>query len=228
MDIKTFFSALFGMLTVLVDNSTKEIWFLNDEVCKALGYANPRDAFYRHVDFEDRKALKYVDCRDSRQSKLWSNPMDKHDKMLINESGLYSLIFGSRLDSCKEFKHWITSEVLPSIRENGGYILGQENLSEEEQNNLKAEITSLQDKVEVLTNKNTQLERKINHLNKETVKLRTDSDDLSMMCEKLIDETISYINELRALKQSQEKVNDYKPAPAIDKIIRVDKEGFLI
>lgn len=83
--------------------------FCANDVCSALGYSNTRDAVARHVDAED------VVKRDTLTNG-GNQPMT-----YVNESGLYALIFGSKLESAKEFKHWVTSEVLPSIRKTGGY-----------------------------------------------------------------------------------------------------------
>ena len=83
--------------------------FCAADVCAALGYSNTRDAVVRHVDEED------VVKRDT--------PTNSGNQLMtyINESGLYALIFGSKLETAKEFKHWVTSEVLPSIRKTGKY-----------------------------------------------------------------------------------------------------------
>lgn len=97
-----------------------EPWFVGKDVAKALGYSNARDALLKHVDEEDKGVAK---C---------DTPGGKQEMTLINESGLYALIFGSKLDSAHKFKHWVTSEVLPSLRKNGGYIMNQENMSSEE------------------------------------------------------------------------------------------------
>ena len=105
----------FGELrTVEIDG---EPWFVGKDVTGILGYTNPTKALTDHVDEEDmtfNESLKL-----SRQRGAW----------LINESGLYSLILSSKLPSSKEFKHWVTSEVLPSIRKNGAYISNQENMT---------------------------------------------------------------------------------------------------
>lgn len=81
-------------------------------MCKVLGYSNPRKALSDHVDEDDK--TDGVTIRDSMGRN--QNPI------LINESGLYALIFGSRLESAKRFKHWVTNEVLPSIRKHGAYM----------------------------------------------------------------------------------------------------------
>ena len=84
-------------------------WFNANDVCKALGYVNPRDAVADHVDEED------VAKRDTltRGGKQESN--------FVNESGLYALIFGSSKPRAKRFKRWVTSEVLPTIRKTGSF-----------------------------------------------------------------------------------------------------------
>lgn len=93
-----------------------EPWFIGRDVAEVLGYNNTRDALRRHVDAED-KGVANCDTLGGKQ-----------ELTAINESGLYSLIVGSKLPSAKKFKRWVTSEVLPSIRKHGGYIAGQENL----------------------------------------------------------------------------------------------------
>lgn len=108
----------FGELTVIEKDG--EFFFLGKEVAEKLGYSNTRDALARHVDIEDRADVGIHDGRQMRSMTA------------INESGLYSLILSSKLPSAKKFKHWVTKEVLPSIRKNGGYIAGQEKLTNEE------------------------------------------------------------------------------------------------
>ena len=107
----------FGELrTVEIDG---EPWFVGKDVATALGYSNTRDALSRHIDNEDKTSVVIPDSGSNYKSKT----------TLINESGLYSLILSSKLPSAKEFKHWVTSEVLPSIRKNGAYIRNQENMT---------------------------------------------------------------------------------------------------
>jgi prophage antirepressor-like protein len=108
----------FGELTVIEKDG--EFFFLGKEVAEKLGYSNTRDALARHVDIEDKADVGIHDGRQMRSMTA------------INESGLYSLILSSKLPSAKRFKHWVTKEVLPSIRKNGGYIAGQEKLTNEE------------------------------------------------------------------------------------------------
>lgn len=87
-----------------------EPWFVGKDVAEALGFSNTRDAIKRHVDDDDKGVTKH-DTLGGKQ-----------DLAVINESGVYALIFGSKLPRAKEFKHWVTSEVLPSIRKHGVYM----------------------------------------------------------------------------------------------------------
>lgn len=108
----------FGELIVIEKDG--EFFFLGKEVAEKLGYSNTRDALARHVDIVDRADVGIHDGRQMRSMTA------------INESGLYSMILSSKLPSAKRFKHWVTKEVLPSIRKNGGYFAGQEKLTNEE------------------------------------------------------------------------------------------------
>lgn len=90
-----------------------EPWFIANEVAKSLGYTNPRKAMQDHIDVED-KAVTKRDTLGGRQNLT-----------IINESGLYSLILRSKLPLAKQFKRWVTSEVLPSIRKHGAYMTPQ-------------------------------------------------------------------------------------------------------
>ena len=106
----------FGELrTVEIDG---EPWFVGKDVAAALGYTKERNALDKHVDKDDALKRGVTDSMGRTQQMT-----------IINESGLYSLILSSKLPSAKEFKHWVTSEVLPSIRKNGAYIRNQENMT---------------------------------------------------------------------------------------------------
>lgn len=105
--LKIFENEEFGQIrTALRDG---EVWFVGKDVAEALGYANARDAINKHVDSEDKGVAK-CDTLGGAQ-----------ELTVINESGLYSLILGSKLESAKRFKRWVTSEVLPAIRKTGSY-----------------------------------------------------------------------------------------------------------
>lgn len=93
--------------TVEIDN---EVWFVGKDVAEALGYSDPRSVISKKIENEDRGVAKMA------------TPSGTQQMTIINESGLYSLILSSKLPSAKEFKHWVTAEVLPSIRKTGGYV----------------------------------------------------------------------------------------------------------
>ena len=117
-ELKVFENEEFGKVrTVEIDG---DLWFSGKDVAESLGYINPRKAISDHVDEEDKGVTK-CDTLGGKQ-----------DMTIINESGLYSLVISSKLPSAKRFKHWVTSEVIPSIRKNGGYIANQENLTPEQ------------------------------------------------------------------------------------------------
>lgn len=100
--------------TVILNNNP---WFVGKDVAECLGYTNSKKAIRDHVDDED-KIMGERNVTPSITDKLGRVQYP----VFINESGLYALIFGSKLDKAKEFKHWVTSEVLPQIRKTGGYI----------------------------------------------------------------------------------------------------------
>lgn len=119
-DLKIFENAEFGRVrTVTVGG---EPYFVGKDVAQILGYSNTRDALAKHVDEEGR--MDGVAIRDSIGR--------EQTPILINESGLYSLILSSKIPSAKRFRRWVTSEVLPSLRKNGGYIVGQERMTPEQ------------------------------------------------------------------------------------------------
>lgn len=102
-----------------------EVWFVGKDIASALGYSNPQKAITDHVDTDDYKSLQYKAFPKTGKVSLWTEN-DYSNKTVINESGLYALIFGSKLEKAKEFKHWVTSEVLPTIRKTGSFTIHQE------------------------------------------------------------------------------------------------------
>lgn len=98
---------------VVEENS--QVWFVGKDVANILGYARPTKAIHDHVDQEDQ-CEKIVTISQLSQNGTPQNTL------LITESGVYSLIFASKLPAAKKFKHWVTSEVLPSIRRHGAYL----------------------------------------------------------------------------------------------------------
>ena len=109
--LQVFENSEFGQVRTLVKDG--QPWFVAKDVAEILGYANPRDAISKHVDAED-KGVANCDTLGGKQ-----------ELTIINESGLYALVFGSRLETAKRFKRWVTSEVLPALRKTGAYIMPQ-------------------------------------------------------------------------------------------------------
>ncbi len=106
-ELTVFQNQEFGrMRTTEIDG---EVWFVGKDVARALGYKNPQEAIRYHIDAEDKGVSEFL------------TPGGKQKLPIINESGLYSLVLSSKLPGAKRFKHWVTSEVLPSIRKHGGY-----------------------------------------------------------------------------------------------------------
>lgn len=109
-ELKIFDNEEFGQVrTVMIDN---EPWFVGNDVAKALGYAKVWEAIKTNVDEMDTSLMGVTDSLGRKQQTT-----------IINESGLYSLIFGSKLETAQKFKRWVTSEVLPALRKNGTYTV---------------------------------------------------------------------------------------------------------
>ncbi len=106
-DLTTFSNPEFGQVRTVEINGTP--WLVGKDVAVALGYKNPQRAIRDHVDAEDKGVTKTV------------TPSGEQEMLIINESGLYSLILSSKMPKAKAFKRWVTSEVLPAIRKNGAY-----------------------------------------------------------------------------------------------------------
>lgn len=106
-ELQVFNNPEFGQVRTLTIE--EEPWFVGKDVAVALGYGNPRDALRKHIEDEDKGVSQIA------------TPSGEQPMTIINESGLYALIFGSKLESAKRFKHWVTHEVLPAIRKTGTY-----------------------------------------------------------------------------------------------------------
>jgi len=108
-ELQIFNNEEFGNVrSLMIDN---EPWFVGKDVAEALGYKNVRDSLARHIDSDDKRDGVVIHDSMGREQK----------PIIINESGLYSLILSSKLPSAKKFKHWVTSEVLPTLRKTGSY-----------------------------------------------------------------------------------------------------------
>ena len=117
-NLQIFNSPDFGQVRIVQQNG--EPWFIGKDVAEILGYSNTPKAIRDHVDDEDKLTERIVLSGQNREVAI------------INESGLYSLILSSKMPKAKEFKRWVTSEVIPAIRKTGGYIAGSENMTDAE------------------------------------------------------------------------------------------------
>ena len=118
-NLKIFENNEFGEIRTITDEQG-EPWFVGRDIAETLKYRNGSRDINRHVDELDRKKEMINDGNQRKET------------ILINESGLYALIFSSKMKKAKEFKHWVTSEVLPAIRKDGGYMVTKEGETEEE------------------------------------------------------------------------------------------------
>lgn len=109
-ELQIFNNEEFGQIRTVEING--EPWFVGKDIAQALQYSDTRKAVVMHVDEDDRIVCPIIDSLGREQ-----------DTTVINESGMYALILSSKLPSAKKFKHWVTAEVLPSIRKTGGYLM---------------------------------------------------------------------------------------------------------
>lgn len=108
-NLKIFSNYEFGKIRTIIDENN-EPWFVGRDVAEILEYASPANAIKKHIEDEDKGVTELM------------TPGGKQKMTIINESGLYSLIFSSKMDKAREFKRWVTSEVLPDIRKHGAYM----------------------------------------------------------------------------------------------------------
>lgn len=121
----------FGQVRTVIKN--QEVWFIGKDVASALGYKNTKDALINHVDTEDKTIIKRSEIatienylpKTAFSVNFVDGNIPNRGLTIINESGLYSLVLSSKLPTAKEFKRWVTKEILPSIRKNGYYSFNQ-------------------------------------------------------------------------------------------------------
>lgn len=139
-ELKIFENEAFGKVRVIEKNN--EPWFVGKEITAILGYKNANDALGKHVDSEDKGVAK-CDTLGGKQNFT-----------IINESGLYSLVLSSKLPQAKQFKRWVTHEVIPTIRKTGSYSVNQDIKAKEVEarlNNSRARVASTFLKVAQMT-----------------------------------------------------------------------------
>lgn len=169
-EITIFNNPEFGdVRTIMIDG---EPWFVGKDVAESLGYERTADAIRKHVEEDDKLTRSFADSGQSRQM------------YIINESGLYSLIFGSKLESAKKFKKWVTSEVLPQLRKTGSY--GTPKLPQ-----TPMEILELHyEAIKQVDNKVNTLEERFNEFEQTLPLLPEDADDVSKEVKKRVVEIL--------------------------------------
>ena len=155
-EVQIFSNSEFGEIrTVMIDN---EPWFVGVDIAKALGYKKPTGAITTNVDEGDSLRAGISDANGHRQTAI-----------VINESGMYSLIFGSKLESAKKFKKWVTSEVLPTIRRTGSYQMP----------------TTTEGKIALLAQGHMELTQKVDNIQSELETLKMDLPILPIEADKI-------------------------------------------
>ncbi len=154
--IQIFKNPAFGEVRTLT-REDKSVWFVGKDVASVLGYRDTVNALKAHVDEDDKLGWQITTSGQKRQVTM------------INESGLYALVLASKLPQAKAFKHWVTSEVLPAIRKDGGYIVTKTDDTPEEIMAralliAKSTIDKLEQDKKVLTQQNKTLSAKADHL----------------------------------------------------------------
>lgn len=144
--IKVFENSEFGSVRTMLIND--EPWFVGKDIATILGYSNPSEALQDHIDTDDKL--------NSKTLSSFEIDLGQRGGWLINESGLYSLILSSKLPSAKQFKHWVTSEVLPSIRKHGLYAADELLTDPDLFISALQELKSERAKVKALTEQNTE------------------------------------------------------------------------
>lgn len=170
-EITIFNNSEFGDIrTIMIDG---EPWFVGKDVANALGYSRERDAIANHVDKDDAVKHGVTDSIGREQQTT-----------VINESGLYSLIFGSKLESAKKFKKWVTSEVLPQLRKTGSY--GIPKLPQTPMELLELHYEAIKQ----VDNKVNTLEERFNEFEQTLPLLPEDADDVSKEVKKRVVEIL--------------------------------------
>lgn len=157
--LQIFNSEEFGEIrTVIIEN---EPWFVGKDVAEALGYGNSRDALAAHIDDEDKTIIQ--------KSDFPTLEIPNRGMVVINESGLYSLILSSKLPNAKRFKHWVTSEVLPTIRKTGSY----------------QKPMTLEEQLQIVAKGTLEVKEEIRKVNEDLQEFKKDMPLLALECQKI-------------------------------------------
>lgn len=155
-ELQIFNNDKFGQVRTIIINN--EPWFIAKDVATALGYMDTKQAIRINVDNEDKKHLPKSEFRGCTST---TSKINNNGAVVINESGLYALIFGSKLKEAKEFKHWVTAEVLPSIRKTGSYQI-QPMTTEEKIATIAQGYQEVNDKLNTLDTEISEIKERLN------------------------------------------------------------------
>ena len=170
-DLQVFTNERLGKVRVMQVKG--QPYFVGKDIAEALGYSNASKAIMAHVHNDD-KVYKMIDIADSQNGNV---PKGKTKTALINESGMYALIFGSKLEQATEFKHWVTSEVLPSIRKTGGYNANQN----DEYKAKRLEVMMMNAKARIMKEENKKLELMIKNPNFKSIAKTYSASEVGLM-----------------------------------------------
>lgn len=182
-DIQIFNNSEFGQIRSIEMDG--DVWFVGKDVAESLGYANPQKAIRTHVDEEDRTVTDSVTVNGTMA-------------VLINESGLYSLVMSSKLPGAKRFKKWVTSEVLPTIRKTGAYAAPQQQIMSPAQLiaaqaqlmvEMEQKLAQIQSQTAAMESRYTEMQQKVDTAVRVFAKPREDSWSQDM--ERLIREAVA-------------------------------------
>lgn len=180
-NVQIFNNEEFGKIRIV--NINGEPWFVGKDVAEALGYGGgkaPVNAVANHVDPDDKGVTEMM------------TPGGRQNVTIINESGVYALVFSSKLDGAKRFKRWVTSEVLPTIRKTGGYVNNDELFIEtyfsQVEESTKAMLLATLATVREVNEKNRQLEQTVGVQSQQIAELQPKATyyDVVLQCEDLI------------------------------------------
>ena len=208
-----------------------EPWFVGKDVADVLGYKNSNDALQKHVDVEDKDAIAICDSIGRMQN-----------TPIINESGLYSLVFKSQLPSAKRFKRWVTSEVLPTIRKTGSYQIPKDPMdalrlmfqatedTQEKVNQVDARVIHLEQNVKLDPGEYAFVGKLVSAKVYQVGRERAYSMNKQQICElfKAINKEITEITGVRTRTQLRQKdfkkvidfIDDWEPSKATSLLVR--------
>lgn len=218
-DFEIFNNENLGSVRTAIDDAG-QIWFVAKDVCDVLEIENNRTALLR-LDENEKTDVVFLDVN--------KNGVKQNRRMnIINESGMYTLVLTSRKPQAKDFKRWLTTEVIPSIRKNGGYIYNQELLKEKENKELSNMVDALSLIVEKKVIKNADLTKSVTKYKKRWHELVSEKNELKDINKKQ-KKNIKALNEYAANQEDmyESLYKDFVKLYEENKSLKLEKEDFL-